>query len=85
MEAASTEQIQNDGIGRRSRLRISRLFAGGLTRGEGEFTRQLPTLETDLVDRLRKQSVGRRTHEEAQVIDRGEITERIARLRIELP
>jgi hypothetical protein len=33
------------------------------------------SLETDLVDRLRVQPVGRRTHEEAQVIDRGEVTQ----------
>ena len=79
-----TKQIENDGIGWRSRLRISRLFARGLTRGKRELTRHRPTLETDLVHRLREQSVGRRTHEEAQVIDRGEVTERIARRRIEL-
>ena len=79
-----TKQIENDGIGRRSRLRISRLFASGLIRGKRELTRRRPTLETDLVHRLREQSVGRRTHEEAQVSNRGEVTERIAGRRIEL-
>ncbi len=56
----------------------------GLIRGERELTRPRPTLEADLVHRLREQSVGRRTHEQAQVIDRGEVTERIAGRRIEL-
>src|SRR5271154_2645623 len=64
-----TKKAENDGFGSPSRLRISRLFARGLAWGKRELTCHRPTLEADLVPCLREQSVGRCTHEEAQVSD----------------
>jgi len=79
-----TKQPENDGIGRRRWLRVSRLFDRGLTRGERDLTRRRPIGETDLIQRLGEQPVGRGTHEEAQVSDRGKCSERITGGRIEL-
>src|SRR5262245_23536623 len=74
-----TKQAENHAFGSRSRLRISRLFNSGLGWGKRDFTCHRSALKADLIDSLGEQSVGRRTYEEAQVINRSEVMERIAR------
>jgi len=59
------------------------LFTCALIRGEGQLTRPGRIVEADLTQRLRQKSVRRRTHKEAQVVDRGEVTECLARRRIQ--